>query len=131
MPVLNPGWTDVANLIGIATIIIVWILASAWKRRRALETVQSAIDRGQQLDAATVRLLLGGETQAEVKSDLLIHACIWSALGAGFVLWSIVGFDEAHGVFLGLGGLLLCLGGGLFAASRLAYRKDSGADAAE
>lgn len=131
MPVLNPGWTDVANLIGIATILIVWILAAAWRRRRALETVQSAIERGQPLDAATVRLLLGGKTAAEGRRDLTIQACVWLAFGAGFVVFGLIGFAEMHTVFIGIGALLLCLGGGLFAASRLAYRKDSGADAAE
>jgi hypothetical protein len=74
-------------------------------------------------------LLLGGRTPAEEKRNLTVYACAWLAFGAGFVLWGAIGFADTHMVFVCIGALLLCLGGGLFAASRFAYREYPGAGA--
>ncbi len=101
------------------------LCANAQTRKRALATIQAAIERGHSLDAQTVRLLLGEASPADKRRDLRLHAYVWLALGAGFLIFALVGFAHVHGVFAGVSAILSCLGLGLFIASR----HDSGSDA--
>ena len=112
-------WTAIAFWSALALVIRVWIYSSAEKRKRALATIQSAFERGQPLDAQTVRLLPGDASPVERRRDLRLQALVWLAIGAGLLIFALVGFPRMHSVIAGLSGILICLGLALFVASRL------------
>ncbi len=126
----TPTWTAVAFWAGLAAIICTWIITAAARRKHVLETIRAAIEHGQPLDAQTVKLLLGTPSRARERRDLRVQAYVWLALGAGFAVWALVGFDRVHTVILGLSAVIASVGVGLIAASRLGFRDDDGDDAA-
>lgn len=107
--------------LAIGILFVIWkaIDASIAKRRANLELVKQAIERGQQLDEKTVRLLLGRAAPRDQRKDLKLHGTIWVALGIGVALFSLVAFGTTNRIMTGLGVLLALIGIGLFAASRV------------
>ena len=130
MPDAPATWTAVAFWAGLAAIVCTWIFTAAMRRKHALETIRAAIERGQPLDAQTIRLLLGERSRHEQARDLRVQAWVWLALGAGFAVWALIGFDRVHTVILGLGAVIASVGAGLIAAARLGFRGNDDDDAA-
>jgi hypothetical protein len=126
----TPTWTAVAFWAGLAAVICTWLVTAAARRKHALDTIRSAIERGQPLDAQTIELLLGKPSRAQERRDLRVQAYVWLALGAGFAVWALIGFDKVHMVILGLGAVIASVGVGLLVAARLGLRDDDGDDAA-
>jgi len=106
--------------LAIGILFVIWkaIDASVAKRRANLELIKQAIERGQQLDDKTVRLLLGRAAPRDQRKDLKLHGIIWVALGVGLALFSLVAFGTTNRIMTGLGILLVFIGFGLLTASR-------------
>ncbi|HEU4652884.1 MAG TPA: DUF6249 domain-containing protein [Steroidobacteraceae bacterium] len=107
--------------LSISILFVIWkaIDASVAKRRANLDLIKQAIERGQQLDEKTVRLLLGRAAPRDQRKDLKLHGTIWVALGIGLAMFSLVAFGTTNRIMTGLGVLLVFVGIGLFAASRV------------
>ena len=91
-------WTAIAFWSALALVISVWLYTSAEKRKRALATIQSAFERDQPLDTQAVRLLLGDASPVERRRDLRLQALVWLAIGAGLLIFALVGFPRVHSV---------------------------------
>jgi Domain of unknown function (DUF6249) len=106
--------------LAIGILFVIWktIDASVAKRRANLDLIKQAIERGQQLDDKTVRLLLGRAAPRDQRKDLKLHGIIWVAFGVGLALFSLVAFGTTNRVVTGLGVLLTLIGIGLLIASR-------------
>lgn len=107
--------------LSISILFVIWkaIDASVAKRRANLDLIKQAIEQGQQLDEKTVRVLLGRAAPRDQRKDLKLHGTIWVALGIGLAMFSLVAFGTTNRIMTGLGVLLVFVGIGLFAASRV------------
>jgi len=113
----------IAFWMALAAVIVAAIVASVLKRRAGLAAIKFAIERGQALDEATVRALLGRHPAKDQSKDLLIHGVIWTALGLGFGVFGRIAFEPAHFIIVGLGVLMFILGIALLLTSRLLARR--------
>lgn len=87
--------------------------AMRW-RKQALDALRYAIDKGQPLDPAVVRTLVG---QSEfVPASLMFPGIMTTALSIGV---GITGFLWDRPRFYGASAILLCLGIGLLVSSRI------------
>jgi len=96
--------------------------ASVAKRRANLDLIKQAIERGQQLDETTVRMLLGRAAPRDQRKDLTLYGTIWVAIGVGVSMFALVAFGTSNRTIVGAGVLLASIGVGLLAASRVVDR---------
>jgi hypothetical protein len=98
------------------------IITDYKKRKAALEPLRAAIERGQQLDPATVERLMAPEKPSGVAPmSLMAGGIVVSAAGVGVMILSILIAQENHSALfpiLGGGIVALCVGAGLIIASR-------------
>jgi hypothetical protein len=118
-PIDANAWAAAITSLAIAAVIAVAIIVSLHKRRANLEVIKHAIERGQQLDEKTVRLLVGRAATRDQRKDLRLHGTIWVAIGIGFTLFSLIAYGTSNRVAIGVGVLGVFLGAGLLAASRV------------
>lgn len=93
------------------------------KRKLALETLRTAIERGQQLSPEVIDRLLGRDEHShEINpSDLHIGGIITCASGLGVAILSpfvALVFPPFHWLVLGVGILAICVGVGLLMAAK-------------
>jgi len=110
--------------LGISILFVIWkaIDASVAKRRANLDLIKQAIERGQQLDETTVRMLLGRAAPRDQRKDLTLYGTIWVAIGVGVSMFALVAFGTSNRTIVGAGVLLASIGVGLLAASRVVDR---------
>lgn len=110
------------TVLAIAAVIVTALIASIYKRRANLEVIKHALERGQQLDERVVQLLLGRAAPRDQQKDLRFHGAIWLCIGIGFTLFAFVAFGTSNRVVLGVAVMIVAIGAGMIAASRLVAR---------
>lgn len=116
----------IAFLVFVTVCAVTGIITDYLKRKAALEPLRAAIERGQQLDAALVERLMAPERSSGLAPmSLMVGGIITCAAGVGVMILSIFVNQVEPGTFypvMGSGIAVLCVGVGLFIASRALER---------
>ena len=117
------------------TFVAVAVVATAWKefalKRETERTIRSAIEKGQQLDAALVEKMLKPRTSRD-RDGLLIGGAVCLAVGLGMPVMgyfiSLGGDNEAVYPMAGVGALVTMIGIALLAARRFVSQSDASSE---
>jgi hypothetical protein len=118
--------------IAIVLIVAVGALRLYLIERERQQTLRAALEHGQQIDPALLKSIIAKQQRSTTPQHLQIGGTIVVGLGlglaalGGFLSLGSASDRNALIPLLGAGSLLVCLGGGIFFASRFVNRSNDG-----
>ena len=119
---LGAGLASIAFWGFIAAVVVAGIWNDIRKKAEQQKTIRTIVESGQKLDQEILDSILRAEKTdpKQTSKDLKTAAFIVFGVGIGMIIFGLViGFSEPKATMplSGIGGLLLAIGGGLWAAS--------------
>lgn len=112
----------------LAAIIVAGIWYDAREKETKQETLRRIVESGHNIDAEVIERILGENTAKTLDRDLKVAAYITGSAGVGLGLLGLaIGRNDSNALsaLMGVSGLVLCIGVGLFIAAKFAEKYDS------